>query len=137
MTYIAWLALAVILFIFEAITVGLVCIWFSFGALGGFFVALFTDNIIIQIIVFVAVTLITFCTIKPIFKRVIPQRTSTNSTDRLIGRQGKITEAIKNGNGRVLVGDVSWIATSKEDIEKDALVKVVSAQGNTLTVERV
>ena len=131
MTYIAWLALAVILFIFEAITVGLVGIWFSFGALGGFFVALVTDNI------FVAVTLITFCTIKPIFKRVIPQRTSTNSTDRLIGRQGKITEAIKNGNGRVLVGDVSWIATSKEDIEKDALVKVVSAQGNTLTVERV
>ena len=47
-----WLVLFVILALFELVTVNLVSIWFSLGALITTFVTLVTDNMMIQLAVF-------------------------------------------------------------------------------------
>ncbi len=140
MSTLAWLIAAVVLFIFEAITVGLVCIWFCFGALAAFAAAFFTENIVIQLFVFVLVSAISFIIARPVFKRAMPNKTNTNSTSRLIGKTAKVTEEITVQGGRVKVGDVSWIAKSsiKNDIiEVGALVKIIDTTSNVLTVERL
>ncbi len=133
----AWLTIAVIMFIFEAITVGLICIWFSFGALGAFAVTFVTDNIIIQLIVFAAVSALSFMIVRPLMKKTMPVKDNTNSTNRLIGKSGRVIEKIDEYNGRVMVGDVSWIAKSKDIIEEGTIVKIIKAEGNVLTVEQV
>lgn len=140
MTSIAWLIFAIVMFIFEAMTVGLVCIWFGLGALVAYIVSLFTDVIIIQLIVFVIATILSFIVIKPIFKKFIPQTdNNTNNTSRLIGRNVKVIKQIDDNDGRVLVGDVSWIAKSNDNsiIEVDTMVKIIDVNGNTLTVKKL
>lgn len=140
MSSLAWLIVAVILFIFEAITVGLVCIWFSFGALGAFAVSFFTENIIIQLLVFVLISAVSFLFVKPVFKRIMPERTNTNNTTRLIGKTVIVIEKITPNSGRVKVGDVSWMAKSKDGndvIEIGTSVKITDTNSNTLTVERL
>ncbi len=140
MNSLAWLIIAVVLFIFEAITVGLVCIWFSFGALGAFAVSFFTENIIIQLIAFVLISGILFVLVKPVFKKIMPERTNTNSTTRLIGKTAAVTEKITSCSGRVKVGDISWLAKSKDEkdvIEIGTQVKIIDTNSNVLTVERL
>lgn len=140
MSSLAWLIVAVILFIFEAITVGLVCIWFSFGALGAFAVSFFTENIIIQLLVFVLISAVSFLFVKPVFKRIMPERTNTNNTTRLIGKTVIVIEKITPNSGRVKVGDISWIAKSKYEndvIEINTPVIITDTNSNVLTVERL
>lgn len=136
---IAWLIIAVVMFVFEAITVGLVCIWFCFGALGAFAAAFFTDNIIIQLVVFVAVSALSFLFVKPLAKKAMPDKKLAESTNRFIGKTAKVTESITSDKGRVLLGDVSWLAKteSNEVIEVGMLVKIVGIKGNILIVEKV
>ena len=47
-----WLIVAVVFAVIEASTAQLVCIWFALGSVCGMIAALFTDNVIIQIVVF-------------------------------------------------------------------------------------
>lgn len=138
-TTIAWLIIAVILFMFEAITVGLVCIWFGIGALGSFIVSFATDNIILQLIVFVIITAVSFIIIKPLFKKIMPEKSNTNNTNRLVGKTAKVIEEISFEKGRVLIGDVSWLAQSNDQnvIEKDSLVKIIDTNSNTLIVKKI
>lgn len=137
MSSIAWLIISVILFVFEAVTIGLVCIWFGIGALGAFLVSFATSNIFIQLIVFVIVSALSFLFIKPVFKKMLPDKDITNNTSRLIGKTAVVEEEINALGGRVKIGDVSWIAKANEVIEKGAMVKITYAQSNTLTVERI
>lgn len=140
MSSLAWLITAVVLFIFEAITVGLVCIWFSFGALGAFAVSFFTENIIIQLLAFALISAVSFLFVKPVFKKIMPERTNTNNTTRLIGKTVIVVEKITPNSGRVKVGDVIWMAKSKEEndvIEIGTSVKITNTNSNTLTVERL
>lgn len=138
MNTVAWLIIAVVMFVFEAITVGLVCIWFSFGALGAFLISLLTDNIIIQLLVFIAVSAISFIVVKPAFKKLMPKSDNTNSTNRLIGKSGKVIEEINENMGRIQIGDVSWLAKSSDEsiIPIGSMVRVKDAISNTLIVEK-
>lgn len=137
MSTIGWLILSVVLIIFEAITVSLVCIWFGIGALVSFLVSFATDNIFIQLGVFIIVSALSFLFIKPVFKKALPEKSITNSTSRLIGKTAVVTEDIDNNKGRVLVGDVSWLAQSNEVIKKGETVKITNATSNILTVEKI
>lgn len=140
MSSLAWLIIAAVLFIFEAITVGLVCIWFSLGALGAFAVSFFTENIIIQLLIFALISAVSFIFVKPVFGKIMPERTNTNSTSRLIGKTAVVTEKITPSSGRVKTGDISWLAKSSEEndvIETGTSVKIIATNSNVLTVERL
>lgn len=114
---IIWLAAVVLLFIGEALTVGLVSIWFGVGALAGLVVSFFTGNVWIQLTVFLAVSALCLLAVRPVVKGyLLPKSVATNA-DRTIGAEGVVTEAIDNLNGRgqIKVKGALWTARTEAD----------------------
>lgn len=52
-----------------------------------------------------------------------------------LGRRFELEEPIKNGLGRVQIGDTFWKVTSPEDIDSGKTVEVVDVDGLTLVVK--
>lgn len=128
---VVWLCLLVFFAIAEAVTVGLVSVWFAAGALVALLSTFFTANIWFQIFLFLVVSVITMAVLRPLARKyVLPTVTPTNA-DRVIGRQAVVTETIDNlnGKGAVVVFGVAWTARS----EDGSLIP----QGTTVTVKRI
>ena len=90
-----WIGLFIILIIIEIFTVGLTTIWFAIGALAAAGVNTLGANLIIQIIVFFAVSIVLMIFTRPwAAKHLNQKRLKTNY-------ESKIGEVIKNhGAGR-------------------------------------
>ena len=79
---IAWLGAVVLLFAVEAATVGLVSIWFGVGALAGLVTSFFTDNVWIQLTVFLVVAIVCLLATGPSEPRAWSLRQLTTSPPR-------------------------------------------------------
>ncbi len=135
-----WLVLAIILFIIEALTVGMVCIWFGIAAVVSMLSTFFTSNVYIQWLIFIIVAVVTLVLFRPLAKKSISDSKEKTNSEALIGRTAFLTEEInEEKRGRLKVGDVSWIAVSQsgETIAKGEKVKIVSITGNKLVVQKV
>lgn len=62
-----------------------------------------------------------------------PQAEPNRGTDRLIGRQATVSEAISGGRGRIAIEDGWWIAEGP-DLAVGTRVRIVGAQGSVLRV---
>ncbi|MEG1857704.1 MAG: NfeD family protein [Pseudoflavonifractor sp.] len=136
-----WLVALIVFAVAEAITVGLTSTWFALGALCALIVSVFTDNLVLQGGVFLAVSLVTLALLRPLAKRyMMPRQTATNA-DRAIGREAVVTEEINNlkGCGGVTVGGVHWTARSDNDapIPAEATVRVLRIEGAKLIVTKI
>lgn len=128
---VVWLCLLVLFAVMEAVTVGLVSVWFAAGALVALLGTFFTSNIWIQIFLFLLVSCVTMAVLRPLARKyVLPTVVPTNA-DRVIGRQAVVTEAIDNlnGKGAVVVFGVAWTARSEDGTP--------IAEGTTVTVNRI
>lgn len=135
-----WLVLAIILFIIEAVTVGMVCIWFGIAAVVSMLSTFVTSNVYIQWLIFIVVAVATLVLFRPLAKKSISDSKEKTNSEALIGRTAFLTEEINEEKmGRLKVGDVSWIAVSDSDetIAKGEKVKIVSITGNKLVVQKV
>ena len=75
-----WLVLLVAFAVAEALTVGLVSVWFAAGALAALLSTFFTANIWWQITIFLAVSLLSMAVIRPLARKyVLPQVVPTNA----------------------------------------------------------
>ena len=123
-----WLVAAVALGAVEAITVGLVSIWFAAGALAAMVVALFGGVLWQQVLAFAIVSLVCVVALRPLTKTKIGGRdkVATNA-DRIIGQEAVVREAIDNtlGKGAVAVSGVEWTARSEDGTPIDAGRRVV------------
>ena len=111
-----WLLLLILFAIVEALTVGLVSVWFAAGALVALLSTFFTANVWLQIALFLLVSAAAMAVIRPLArKHVLPTVVPTNA-DRVIGQQAVVTEAIDNlnGTGAVVVFGVAWTARSED-----------------------
>ena len=128
-----WLVVLIVFIVLEASTVNLISIWFALGALAALFSSFFSSSIIVQIIVFVAVSAITLAASRPFVKKVLLKRQEKTNFDRIIGMTGIVTENIDNikGTGYISVDGKDWMARSEDgqNIPADSKVKVVSIQG--------
>ena len=132
-----WLAIVVCLAILEMATVSLVSIWFVISGLLAMITSLFTENITIQIAIFVIFGIIFMLLTKKIVKRAIPKKTKTN-LDRIIGMEGIVTENIaRNHPGEVKVDGKRWTAVSDKTIPESSTVKILEINSTKLTVEKV
>lgn len=128
---VVWLVLLVLFAIAEAATVALVSIWFAAGALAALLCSIITGDIWIQIFVFVVVSAITLAVVRPLArKHIFPHRVPTNA-DRVIGREGVITQDVNNvaSTGAVIIGGMAWTARS----ETGAAIP----EGTVVTVKRI
>lgn len=135
-----WLVLGVILFVIEGLTVGLVCLWFGFGAIAAMFSTFIFSNIYIQWIVFIIVSLISLVLLRPLIKKSFYVPNTKTNASSLIGKTTILTDNIEeNKHGRLKFGDISWIAISVtgDTIDKGEKVKVVYIDGNKLVVEKI
>ena len=132
-----WLVLAIVLGLIEAFTVNLVSIWFVISSILAMVVSMFTDNLYIQIGVFVFIGILLMPLSKKIYNKIKKNNVSTN-LDRIIGMTGVVTEDInKDTIGEVKVDGKRWSAYSSDNINKGEVVKVVKINSVKLYVERI
>lgn len=136
-----WLGLAVILAVFEAVTVGLVTLWFAIGAIFALFAALLGLPTIFQIIVFIVSSGILLYFTRPIARKYLKIRVERTNADRVIGEKGVVIEGIDgiHGKGQVKVLGQVWSARSVDDtdIGQDEKVEVLEISGVKLIVRRL
>lgn len=135
-----WIILIIAFLIIEAGTVTLLTIWFAAGAAVSAVLALLKVPFGWQIGIFFVVSIVLLLTARPIFNKLLKQKTSTNK-DSLIGTQTFVTEKIDNlaQSGYVKINGVFWTARSVNDdvIECGELVEIKEIHGNKLIVCRV
>ncbi len=133
-----WLGATVVLFIAEAVTVNLVTVWFALGALAAFIAAVAGAQLWLQIVLFLAVTVITLIFTRPIAKKHINGKHEATNADMVIGKTAVVTEDIDNlaANGAVTCMGKVWTARSLngEKISAGDEVTVEKIQGVKLIV---
>ena len=137
---IIWLVIAVVMGVTEACTVQLVSVWFAIGSAAACITSLFTDQIYIQVIVFVVVTAIALAVTRPLVKKLKRKRPEATNADRYIGRSAVVVEAIDNDHakGLVKVDNEKWTARSVDGqlIEPGDRVVVTAIEGVKLIVTK-
>lgn len=136
-----WIGLFIILIIIEIFTVGLTTIWFAIGALAAAGVNTLGANLIIQIIVFFAVSIVLMIFTRPWAAKHLNQKRLKTNYESKIGEIIKITERVDNlrQTGKSIVDGQEWTVRSQDNdvtLEKDELAKVISVSGVKLIVEK-
>ena len=136
-----WVVALVVFLIVEAVTAGLVSIWFVFGSLVALICAALGAAVWLQIFWFVIVSVATLILTRPLVKRYVDSRSVATNADRSIGRAAVVTERIDNlaATGAVKLDGVVWTARSTDDavaIEAGERVTVRAIEGVKLIVER-
>ncbi len=134
-----WGGAAVVFLVIEAATVGLATIWFAGGALVALIAAAVGAAYWLQVVLFLAVSVVLLACLRPFVRRYITPKNERTNADRVLGAEGVVTETIDNleATGAVKVGGVEWTARAADDtvIPKGARVIVRSIDGVKLRVE--
>ena len=136
---ILWIAAAVVFGLIEAATAQILTLWFCIGSIGAIIAYTLGASLTVQIIVFVAVSLLTLVIARPYLRRFTKTKVQPTNLDMCIGQQALVTERISNldGTGQAKIRGTIWTARSSDGsvIEPGALVKVLSIEGVKLIVE--
>jgi membrane protein implicated in regulation of membrane protease activity len=137
-----WLVIAAVFFIVESLTTQLLCIWFVAGALGAAFAGLFHAGFVVQLWIFVIVSVAFLIFARPALKNKVKVKRLPTNADRVIGMTGVVTEAVDNlaGTGRVNANGLSWSGRTNNDslrLSEGQKVKVLEIEGVKLIVEPV
>ena len=136
---IVWLVAIVVFAVVEAVTAGLVSIWFVAGSLAALIAAIAGASELVQVILFVAVSAISLAATRPLVKKYARGKAVPTNLDRVIGETGKVTEDINNENatGAVYVDGKTWTARSDDGtvIPAGEQVRIVKMEGVRLFVK--
>ena len=136
-----WLVLAIVFAAVELATVGLVSIWFAAGAFAALLVAVLHGNLILQVIVFLAVSIVLLVSTRSWAKKYLNSKIQKTNVDSVIGEKTRLTERVSNldQTGKAVVLGQEWTARAAHDneiIEQGELVEVVAVSGVKLMVKR-
>ena len=136
-----WLIAMVVLLVIEAVVPGLISIWFALGALAALISALFHAPIWLQIVWFVAVSVIALVLTRPLVRKYVNGRITPANADMVIGKDAVVTEAIDNlhARGAVLLDGKTWTARmdrEDENAQTGETVRVLRIEGVKLIVEK-
>lgn len=137
---IVWLVLLVILIVIELITMGLTTIWFAGGALAAALVSIPGTPIVLQVIVFLIVSLVLLFFTRPVAVKYFNKDRVRTNIESMIGRQAIVVSEINNveGIGQVNTGGMEWSARSSYHnvvLPVGAVVTVLGVDGVKLIVE--
>ena len=141
MTTIIWIAAIIVFGVVEALTAGLVSIWFVAGAVAGLVVAVAKGSIWLQLIAFFGVSFLALILTRPLVKKLMGRGVVATNADRVLGKTARVVEAIDNTvpTGAVYIDGKTWSARSRSGaaVAVGALVRVVEMEGVKLIVECV
>ena len=135
-----WLVALIVFLVIEAATLGLATIWFAGGALVALIAAMCGAGIVIQIVLFLVVSLVLLFFTRPFAVRFLNKDTLKTNVDRVVGMEGVVTEEISNlaGTGKVSLGGNTWTARTESEggiIPKETVVEVLRVEGVKLIVK--
>lgn len=135
-----WLIAFILFVVGEAVTVGLVSIWFAVGSLGALLTAALGGGLWLQIAVFLILSALSLMLLKPLSRKwMAGHKAARTNADRVIGETALVTEEIDNtmATGQVQVDGQIWTARSAHGvvIPAGSRVKVLSIQGVKVMVE--
>lgn len=137
--YIIWLVVVIGFGVAEAATLGLTSIWFAVGALAAMVCAMVHAPLWLQIVVFVAVSLLCLAFVRKHFQGRFNRNREKTNADRILGHRGLVLEAIDNQQaaGTVKVDGTVWTARSKsgQPIPAGAEVRIDAIEGVKVIVE--
>jgi len=135
-----WLVLLIVAIVVEVLTMGLTTIWFAGGALVAILATLLHAPIWLQVILFMAVSLLLLFFTRPVAVKYFNKDRVKTNVESMVGRQAVVTGEIDNiqGIGQVTLGRQEWSARSADDtmrIPLGSVVDVVSVSGVKLIVK--
>jgi membrane protein implicated in regulation of membrane protease activity len=133
-----WAVIAVVCLILELSSGDFFIICFSIGAVFAIISAVLGLSIYWQILIFAIFSLLSVVFVRPVALRWLHKNEPNKPTnaDALIGRTGRVTEAIAKGsNGYVQIDGDLWKAVSQTDIHVGTTVRVVGRESTIITVE--
>ena len=136
-----WIIAMVVFLVIEAVTVGIVSVWFAIGALFAMVTAMLGANLWVQITVFLVVSAIALYFTRPLVKKFVNNKVEPTNADMLIGKECRVVETIDNlsGTGAVYVDGKTWTARSADEeiITEGQLVKAERIEGVKLIVSKI
>lgn len=130
-----WLIAAAAFLGLEAVTAGLVCIWFVPGAVITSILSVWVHSIAVQIIVFIVLSAVFLFLCRKYFNKSRKEKLD-DTANTLIGKTATAQNDISDLEGKVLVGDVYWRAISEDEIKSGDMVVITAVNGNILTVDK-
>ena len=134
-----WSVLFILTLVVEIVTVELVSVWFAVGSLIAFILALCKVCTTVQIIVFLAVSIVLLASLRWVCMKALKNSKEKTNLDSLVGKIFKLTKSIEEENpGEIKVNGVIWRVVEKngELAELGKKVKIVEVQGNKFLVEK-
>ncbi len=127
----AWVFIAVIFAVVEALTMGLTTIWFSAGAVCAAIASMLHAPMLLQVIVFLIVSVVLLYFTKPLAEKQLKIGQEKTNTDALIGKKGLvIAEIAPYQTGQVKVDGQIWSAVG---ITNDKQIEI----GSEVTIEKI
>ena len=133
-----WAVVAIVCLILELSSGDFFIICFSIGAVFAVISAALGLSVYWQIALFAAFSAIAIFTVRPVALRYLHKNepNKPSNADALLGRTGKVTEAITvGGNGYVQIDGDLWKAISNADIPVGTTVRVIGRESTIITVE--
>ncbi len=135
-----WLIAFIVLLVIEIITMGLTTIWFAGGALVAFVMGLLGFDLVIQVIAFLAVSVLLLILTRPLAVKYFNRECQKTNAESLIGKQALVLEDVDtlHSSGRVEVNGQEWSAKTEdpeEIIRKNEVVTIEGIQGVKLIVK--
>lgn len=138
MNSIFWIIILAILILIEIMTLGITTIWFAGGALVAFVFSLYFDNLILEVILFLAVSFALLLFTRPILMRHFHPKDTRTNDEGVVGKYAMVISDIDNmtTSGQVEVDGQEWSARSLEGniIERGCRVTVKGITGTKLIV---
>ena len=136
-----WWIFAIVLFILEMLSPGVFLMWIGFAAAATGAILLVLPDMAwqTQFIIFAVAGILAVIAGRMWFQHhpiVTDQPTLNERSDDLIGKVYEVQQAIKNGEGRIKVGESTWKAIGP-DCPEGSQVRVISVNGAILKVEPV
>lgn len=135
-----WIVLAIAFAVLEAVTTQLVSIWFTIGAIGALAAYFLNASYTVQIVVFVAISVVAMVLTRPLVKKFSKPKIQPTNADMLLNREAVVTEEINNthSKGAVKIQGIVWTARSENDSEipEGEIVIVKAIEGVKLIVAR-
>ena len=135
-----WLIILVVCIVVELITMGLTTIWFAGGALIAAIAAALSLPLWLQILLFLAVSLVLLYLTRPVAVKYFNKDRVKTNAESLVGQQAIVISEIDNlqGIGQVTVGRQEWSGRSTDDNKKlpvGSVVIIRAISGVKLIVE--
>ena len=137
-----WLVAFGVLLLIEILTLGLTTIWFAAGALAAFLMAVLNTPLMVQIIMFLAVSAILLIFTRPIMTKHLNAKTTKTNAESLVGDKARVLIPVNNlkEEGQVMVNGMEWTARSTKDevtFKKDEMVRIAGIAGVKLMIEKL